>query len=185
MIIGVGKLGSQVAFVTMLKNRPEKIVLSDRKDLNGDILDLQHAAIGLGLKTIITDKREPVDFIIVTTGMANTPVFGDEKALAPFNEQILKKIDITECTKPGTVLIMMTNPVYEMTNLAKKLWSELKVVNPEDELLKIRGGKDCGWEIIKTKGYTNFGAAVSAALLIEKLVISSSNKEHEANQVLP
>ncbi len=167
MVIGVGKLGSQVAFMLMLRLKPEKIVLACRKNLRGDILDLQHAAKGLGINTVITDRKEPVDFIVITSGVANTPIFGDEKALDPLNRPILKEIDLGGCTKPSTAVIIMTNPVHEMTEFAKKLWPDLKVINAEDILLKMRDGKDYGWEIIKTKGYTNFGAAVSVALLIE------------------
>ena len=176
MIIGVGKLGSQVAFVSMLRLRPEKIMLVGRRSMHGDILDLQHAAAGLNIKTVVTDKKEPADFIIITAGVANTPDFLDEKSLEPINKPILGKVDLEGCTKPGTSVVIMTNPVHEMTAYAKELWPGVKIINPESFLLKMRGGKDYGTEIIKTKGYTNFGAAVSAALLIESMV--NSGKGH-------
>lgn len=169
MVVGVGRLGSQVAFMAMLKLKPENIILSSRKDLSGDILDLQHAAKGMGINTTITDKKEPADFIVITSGIANTPVFNEEKMLEPLNRPILKKVDLNGCTNSNTTVIIMTNPVHEMTDHARKLWPDLKVVNPEDILLKIRNGEDYGSKIIKTKGYTNFGAAVSAVLLIEQI----------------
>lgn len=177
MVIGVGKLGSQVAFVAMLRLKPEKIILISRKNPRGDILDLEHAAKGLEINTTITDEKEPADFIVVTSGVANTPIFGDEKVLDPLNRPILQEIDLKGCTKSDTIVIMMTNPVHEMTDFARKLWPDLKIINPEEILLRIREGKDYGWEIIKTKGYTNFGAAVSAALLMEEIIENGSYRE--------
>ncbi len=170
MVIGVGRLGSQVAFVTMLKFNPDELILSDIKDLRGDILDLQHAAKGMGITTLITDKKSPADFIILALGASRSPTSLNEKDLLPLNKPLLEKVDIKECLKPDTTIVVMTNPVHEMTEFARTLWPGRNVVNPEKYLSDIRGGKDYGTEIIKTKGYTNFGAAVSAALLIEELM---------------
>jgi malate/lactate dehydrogenase len=46
-IIGVGRIGSQIAFLSLMKFRPDKMILIDTKDLTGDTLDLQHACRGL------------------------------------------------------------------------------------------------------------------------------------------
>ena len=45
----------------------------------------------------------------------------------------------------------------------------VRVINPEEILLKMRKGRELGWDIIKTKGYSNFGPAVSVYRLIHEL----------------
>ncbi|OGI12105.1 hypothetical protein A3K64_02090 [Candidatus Micrarchaeota archaeon RBG_16_36_9] len=171
LIKGVGRLGSQVAFLSMIKLKPEKILLSDIKDLNGDILDLNNAANGLNIKTEITDKLEPTDYLIICAGVSRNLNLKDFKQLYLLNEPIITNIitDVKPFLKKDTKIIVMTNPVNEITDLVKKLLPDYYVSNTEEFLLKIRNGKELGWEIIKTKGYTNFGPAVSAILLIEKL----------------
>lgn len=172
MIIGVGRLGSQIAFLSLIRLKLEKIVLSDIKDLTGDILDLQHACKGLNIKTEITDKKELCDFIIITAGFARNEKIRAEEELLKLNEPVIKEIvnNISEYLKKDTKIIVMTNPVERMTELVQKLLPKYYVTNPEKILMKMRDDKELGWNIVSTKGYSNFGPAVSAILLVEELI---------------
>jgi len=171
MIVGLGRLGSQVAFLTLLKIKPKKLMLSDIKDITGDILDLQHACKGLELNTEITTKKEAADFIIITAGFARNKKIKTSEELLELNTPIVNKIieNLDGCLKDNTKIIVMTNPVEKMTNLVQELLPNHYVNNPEGILMKIRDEQELGWKIVSTKGYSNFGPAVSAILLIEKL----------------
>ena len=171
MVVGVGRLGSQVAFMVLITFKPQKLILSDVKDLSGDILDLQHACKGLGIKTEITEKKEPCDFIIITAGAARNEKIKTHEELLKINTPLMKELikELKGCIEKDTKIIVMTNPVEEMTKLVKETLPENFVANPEKILMKMRDNKELGWEIISTKGYSNFGPAVSAILLIKEI----------------
>jgi len=171
MIIGVGRLGSQVAFLALLRLKPQKLILSDVKDLSGDILDLKHACNGLSINAEITEKKEPCDFIIITAGTARNEKIKTHEELLKINTPLMKELikDLKGCIEKDTKIIVMTNPVEEMTKLVKEILPGNFVANPEKILMKMRGNKELGWKIVSTKGYSNFGPAVSAILLIEEI----------------
>lgn len=171
MIVGIGRLGSQVAFLALLRLRHQKLILSDVKDLSGDILDLKHACKGLNINTEITEKKEPCDFIIITAGAARNEKIKTHEELLKINTPLMKELikDMKDCIEKDTKIIVMTNPVEEMTKLVKETLPENFVANPEKILMKMRDNKELGWEIVSTKGYSNFGPAVSAILLIEEI----------------
>ena len=162
-IIGVGKLGSTVAFV--LLPIADKIILTDIKDLSGELLDLKHAAKGLGLTTEITlTKEKNPDYVILCAGRPRM----DEKDILDDNYITIVPIleDLTNRISPDTTVVVMTNPVEKMTKFVSEIL-KCKVVNPEEELMKIRDNKELGWEIVKSKGYSNWGPSVSVLNLIE------------------
>jgi malate/lactate dehydrogenase len=174
LIAGVGHLGSQVAMMSAMLLKPERIILCDIKDLRGDILDLRHAIAGLNLKTEITERIAPVDYAIIAAGKARGPGQREsESGLYPENIKtvwgVIGSLRKAGAIKKTTVFIILTNPVIEVTEAVKAGMPEYEVRNPEDYLLRLRKGKDLGMEIIKTKGYTNFGAAVSCVLLMQDL----------------
>jgi len=171
MVIGVGRLGSQVAFLSLLKFKPEKIILSDIKNLSGDALDLKHACKGLNINTEITEKKEPCDFIIITAGAARSEKIKTHEELFKINAPLIKELikDLNDCIEKDTKIIIMTNPVEEITKLVKELLPGHFVTNPEKILMKMRDNKELGWGIVSTKGYSNFGPAVSAILMIEEI----------------
>lgn len=177
LIIGVGRLGSQVAMLSVVLLKPEKIILYDVKDLEGDILDLRHACTGLGIKTAVTKKPEPCDYIIITAGQARDHRNKvTEKQLYATNASIIRSVVhyAKRAIDKNTTIIVMTNPVMKLTRLVSDMVPGTKVLNPENFLLEMREGKELGMKIVKTKGYTNFGAAVSVVKLI-----NSMNPKHD------
>jgi malate/lactate dehydrogenase len=174
LIAGVGHLGSQIAMVSAMLLRPEKIILYDTKPLHGDILDLQHACKGLGLGTEITERIEAVDYVVITAGAPYRS--SEEEHSHKFYttnleviKEVIHKLSVSKAFGARTKLIVMTNPVIEITEEVKKLYPKMHVSNPEKHLMDMRDGKELGMEIIKTKGYTSFGAAISCVKQIEEL----------------
>jgi malate/lactate dehydrogenase len=151
--------------------KPEKMILSDIKDLDGDILDLQHACKGLKINTEITTELEPVDYLILCSGFARNEKIKTFEELEKLNSKIIEQVvnDLKHFIKANTKVIVMTNPVEKMTDLVKKLLPNIDVYNPERYLKSMRNGEELGWRIVKTKGYTSFGPAVSLILLMESL----------------
>lgn len=173
LVAGCGHLGSEVAMQSLIWLKPSLLMLYDIKPLSGDILDLRHACKGLGLKTRIITSIGPADYIIITAGKPRRESDKDFGfGLFLHNERIMKDVIIRlrKAFKHGTTVIVLTNPVMEMTNRVRfMLAGYYKVEDPESILLEMRGGKDCGLEIVRSKGYSSFGPAVSCVKLIQRL----------------
>lgn len=176
MMVGVGKLGSQVAWHILREFEPDVMVLKDIIDLDGHILDLEHACTGMNIKTNITDEKlaHIMDFIIITAGVGRSEKITTHDELWDINKPIMGKIIEELKTNgnigPKTIVVVMTNPVERMTELVKNWLPGNIIINPEAELMKARKGKELGWRIVKTKGYTNFGPAVSVVKLMERFI---------------
>jgi len=173
-IIGAGRLGSQIAFCCMIFLKPEIISLHDIKDLEGDIMDLVHAKNGYNsiheekLKTEINSEIIEADFIVIAAGETRNDGRKHEKWLE-INKKLLKNIMKEIKASATSRIIVTTNPVIEITEWAKKEYPQYDFHHSEDELLKYRDGKELGIEILKTKGYTNFGPAMSVVEKIKEL----------------
>jgi malate/lactate dehydrogenase len=171
IVAGVGRLGSTVAFTVGILNRPEKIMLYDIKDLEGDILDLDNA---LGRTVMITDKLEPTDILIITAGQSRDKEnFKTMDSILEVNRATVSSVvaKMEPYITSDTIVIVMTNPVESMAEHVSNLLSEknITVLSPEKQLMELRKNSEVGWKIISTKGYTNFGPAMSCAMLIEEL----------------
>ncbi|MBU0530062.1 MAG: hypothetical protein ABIH52_02300 [Candidatus Aenigmatarchaeota archaeon] len=170
-IIGIGRLGSQLAFCCLLLLKTDVLALHDIKDLAGDLMDLEHAKEGYNhvhkepCKTEIKKGIIPADFIIVTAGQPRRDDITDDQLLE-INKKILEDIFKKMKTNLETHIIIATNPVKELTEWAQKTYPKHIIHNAEDHILKYRKGVDLGPEIRKIKGYTNFGPAIS---IIEKI----------------
>jgi len=153
---------------------PSRIILYDIKDLRGDILDLRHACYGLGIATEITGRLSPVDYAIIAAGRPRTPESDGSKAefyLGNLNtvRAVIRSLLKEGAIKRTTTLIILTNPVLRITEAIRAEMPGREVHNPEEHLLRIRKGRELGMEIVRTKGYTNFGAAVSCVHLLQEL----------------
>jgi malate/lactate dehydrogenase len=174
LIAGVGHLGSQIAMMSAAELEPKRLVLYDIKDLTGDILDLRHACEGLGLSTKITERIEPSDYVIITAGKPRR-VKGEETDDTLYADnrdtvfKVLEGLRKKGTFKKSTCLIVMTNPVLRVTEAVAAKMTQNRVYNPERLLMESRKGKELGWKIIQTKGYTNFGAAVACVRLIDEI----------------
>jgi malate/lactate dehydrogenase len=171
IVAGVGKLGSTVAFAVGLLNHPKKIMLHDIKHLDGDIIDLRNA-FGDGIE--VTGEMEAADFLIITAGYPRDPVkFKTMDSLIEINKKVMESVlaKLGQYIKKDTNVIVMTNPVESMTEfVAEKLkGTGALVASPEKYLMTLRKNEEVGWKIISTKGYTNFGPAMSCTMLIDEM----------------
>lgn len=173
-IIGIGNIGRQIAFCTLAFLRPDKLVLHDVEETSGDVLDLQHAARGLKLKTKITDKPDfsNSDFFVVSAGYPRGPERKKMEELEDINKAIVKEVierHILPSFSEGSKVIMVTNPVEKLTDWARENYPQLNIHNPEEILMDFRQGEELGWKIVSTKGYSDFGPAVATVELMKKL----------------
>ena len=174
LVAGVGRLGAQAAMMSAAVLEPRTLILYDIKDLSGDVLDLRHACKGLELKTEITEKVGPSDYIIIAAGRprlteneGRKDEFYSDNLAAVFD--VLKVLRRKGAFKRSTSLIIMTNPVLRITEAVAAAVTRYPIYNPEEFLMESREGKELGWSIISTKGYTDFGAAVSCVRLIDEI----------------
>lgn len=166
-IIGIGRIGSQIAFLSLMRFKPAKLILIDIKDLSGDILDLQHACNGLGIKTRFSTKWERADVYVLCAGRARDEKTKGMAILWKYNKKTVDSL-LPKLRKYAKKIIVVTNPEDVIYNYLKS--KKFDVYSSENILLKMREGKKSGWDIIRTKGYTNFGSAVAVIKLMEKIL---------------
>lgn len=157
-IHGIGRLGSQVAALSLIFLKPEKLILKDVKNLDGDILDLKHMAVGLGVKTeIVTSGDADVD--IICAGLPRTR----EVSMNMIYENNLLLIDGIIRNNNIKTCLIATNPTVKFTQRFRKHHPKTRFISSEDLLSSWRGNleEDTGMRIIKSKGYTNFAPALA------------------------
>jgi len=173
-IIGVGRLGSQVAFCSLMFLRPDVIALHDIKNLEGDVMDLEHAKQGYKYlhgkpcNTEIKTGLIPADVIVIAAGETRSSERTNEEWMEMNKKHLTKIIDNIK-TKPDTKIIIATNLVLELTEWAQNKYPQYNFFHAEDEIMKYRNGVELGIEILKTKGYTNFGPSMSIVEKIKQL----------------
>lgn len=125
-IIGMGRVGSSIAFAVLMKGMARELVLVDldRKKAEGDALDLLHgtpftrrAKITAGDYSDLTGS----DVVVVTAGASQRP--GETRLqLLDRNVEVIKNIskDIARYA-PDSIVIMVTNPVDVLSYVAWKV----------------------------------------------------------------
>jgi len=176
-IIGIGRLGSQIAFCCLAFLKVKELWLDDIKDLTGDILDLKHAKAGLEVKTRIKEGRaKKPNIIIISAGFPRNEMDKTMNSIYYKNRRLLD--EVLKDLPDSVPVIMATNPVSQLTSWATKrygVWN--RFYNAEEILREYRDGKNQGWEIVKTKGYSNFGPAMAIIELIRRLQNEIQNKK--------
>lgn len=161
-IIGMGKVGSSVAFGLLCLPKVKEIGIYDIKKnlLEGEYRDLGHASWFLRGKNIVQKKTmnsfNACDLIIITAGKPRlfVDIFDDE--LYRINKNIVKKILFTlrrnGCSIPLHKIWIVTNPVER---LAREFG--LLPCGPNlDRVREVTDKKD-GKYILAKKGYTSWG----------------------------
>lgn len=124
-IIGLGKVGSSLAFVLSQRSLAHELMLVGRsKDaVMGDVLDLRHGQLFVEAPTKITagelHDTEGSDIIAVCASIPTTPDMTDRLQQAPQNVALLQKI-IPPLAKasPNAKLVMVSNPVDVLVHYA-------------------------------------------------------------------
>jgi L-lactate dehydrogenase len=115
-IIGMGYVGSGIAYSLMIKDIAREIVFIDIKEqtVNAEMLDIRHGIPGMGSAKIICGDYKDIkdcDLIIITAGRNRNP---DENRLDLAGDNVKTANDIAENIKKyyqqGVVLVV-SNPV--------------------------------------------------------------------------
>lgn len=126
-IIGAGSVGATIAYAALIRGVAREISLFDiaRTKVEAEVLDLNHGLLFLPqAKVEGSDDVEVLrgaDVVVMTAGAKQKP--GQTRMdLAEANAQICAKLlpDVMRVA-PGALLLMVTNPVDVVTEVARKL----------------------------------------------------------------
>ncbi|HEY2857703.1 MAG TPA: L-lactate dehydrogenase [Terracidiphilus sp.] len=126
-IIGAGSVGATIAYAAMIRGVARHISLFDiaKSKVDAEVLDLNHGLLFAPQATV--DGADDVeilrdcDVVVMTAGAKQKP--GETRMdLAAANAAICKKI-LPEVVRvaPNAILLMVTNPVDVVTELARKI----------------------------------------------------------------
>lgn len=124
-VVGVGRVGSTLAFALSQRNCVHEMVLVGRRreDTLGDALDIAHAQSFVEVPTRVVAGTLPdtcdSDIIVVCASIPTPPNMADRAALGPGNVRLLRDL-IPSLAKlsPQAVLVMVSNPVDALTYFA-------------------------------------------------------------------
>lgn len=130
-IIGAGYVGSTIAYSLICTQMAEEIALIDiNKDLvKSQVMDLQHSVPFWGYNNVKIGAYNDVknsEVVVIACGASQKP--GETRLdLLKKNSEIIKEV-MPKIFKqnPGAVVIMVTNPVDILTNIAIKMFPRQK-----------------------------------------------------------
>src|SRR6187431_2783375 len=97
-VVGLGKVGSTLAFALSQRNCVHEMVLvgRGRKDTLGDALDIAHAQSFVEVPTRVVagtiDDTVNSDVIVICASVATPPGMADRAALGPSNVRLLREL---------------------------------------------------------------------------------------------
>jgi len=124
-VVGVGKVGSTLAFALSQRNCVHEMVLvgRSREDTLGDALDIAHAQSFVEVPTrvvagTVTDTANS-DVLIICASVPTPPHMADRAALGPANVQLMREL-LPPLVKnsPRAIVVMVSNPVDALTYYA-------------------------------------------------------------------
>mgnify|MGYP005844730357 CR=1 FL=1 len=121
-IVGMGRVGSAVAFASVLRGLASELVLvgEDREAVVGDALDLQHASAfvrPVNVRAGSIDDTEGSDIVVITAARSSSG--GPRTNHARVNGTLVKEIaGAVAAGSPRAVVLVITNPVDVMTYVA-------------------------------------------------------------------
>jgi L-lactate dehydrogenase len=126
-VVGVGKVGSTLAFALSERNFVRELVLvgRDREMTMGDALDIAHAQSFVEVPTRVVagaiEDTAGSDIIAICASIPTPPTMGDRSALGPGNVGLMREL-LPPLAKlsPKAILVMVSNPVDVLTHYAIK-----------------------------------------------------------------
>jgi L-lactate dehydrogenase len=124
-VVGVGKVGSTLAFALSQRNFVREMVLvgQDREAALGDALDIAHAQSFVEVPTHIVAgtvaDTAGSDIIAVCASIPTPPAMADRATLGPGNVKLMQEL-LPPLVKlsPEAILVMVSNPVDVLTYCA-------------------------------------------------------------------
>lgn len=126
-IVGAGSVGATIAYAAMIRGVAKQISLFDvaKSKVDAEVLDLNHGLMFVPMASIEGSTDVEVlrdsDVVVVTAGAKQNP--GQTRIdLAGANAELCKKI-LPEVLRvaPNAILLMVTNPVDVVTQIALKI----------------------------------------------------------------
>jgi L-lactate dehydrogenase len=124
-VVGVGKVGSTLAFTLSQRNCVHEMVLvgRSREDTLGDALDIAHAQSFVEVPTrviagTLTDTANS-DILVICASIPTPPQMADRSSLGPGNVQLLRQL-LPPLVKhsPRAIVVVVSNPVDALTYYA-------------------------------------------------------------------
>ncbi|MDF3130930.1 lactate dehydrogenase [Kiritimatiellaeota bacterium B1221] len=117
-VIGLGQVGSSLAFVLSIRSFIDELVLvgRTRESVMGDVLDLRHGQLFVEEPTKVVAggaaDTAGSDVIAICASVPSGPSMQDRLELAPANVALLREI-LPELARlsPNCILVMVSNPV--------------------------------------------------------------------------
>jgi L-lactate dehydrogenase len=127
-IIGMGHVGSSIAYATVLKGLCTHLVLSSRNitKAQGDALDLQHTLSfcerPMTIEGRAVEDIKDCDILVITASIKAKDEVTSRMELAPANIKLFKQmIPALAQNNPQAIFIVITNPVDVLTYLTTRL----------------------------------------------------------------
>lgn len=124
-VIGIGKVGSTLAFILSLKNIVRELVLVGRnkESVLGDVLDMRHGQLFVDVPTKITagttEDTAGSDIIAICASAPTPPDMLDRMVLAKSNVALLQEILPPLATaSPNAKILIVSNPVDVLVHFA-------------------------------------------------------------------
>lgn len=127
-VVGLGKVGSSLAFVLAIKNFVHELVLVGRspQSVMGDVLDLRHGQLFVDRPTqvvagTIADTANS-DVITLCAAVPTPPNMSNRLHFAPANVALLRKL-LPELARlsPHCKIVIVTNPVDVLVHFALQI----------------------------------------------------------------
>lgn len=161
-VIGVGRVGSAVAFALILHCSKIYLADVDKKRLEGEFRDLRHSACLINKKCIVEkgtlQDANKSDYAIICAGKARKSSKESTDSLFGNNYPIVKKI----CKRLKVKTLILTNPTERIADEINREVFKAPLAIPIGGMLdKARAEIDgiTGGYIIDRKGHTNWGVA--------------------------
>lgn len=124
-VVGVGKVGSTLAFALSERNFVRELVLVglDREATLGDALDIAHAQSFVEVPTRVVAgtvaDTAGSDIIAICASLPTPPTMADRATLGPGNVRLMREL-LPPLAKlsPSAILVMVSNPVDVLTHFA-------------------------------------------------------------------
>lgn len=125
-VVGVGRVGSETAFLLALRNLDEILMIDVVPNLpQGHALDMGHALSTLGIDAKIRgtndySEMQGSDLVIVTAGFPRQPGMTREELVGKNAGLIVDVADKIKKYAPDSIVIVVTNPLDAMAYLMYK-----------------------------------------------------------------
>ncbi|MDP8248747.1 MAG: malate dehydrogenase [Candidatus Tritonobacter lacicola] len=126
-VVGAGNVGATIGLLLAQKEIADVVLLDVVEGIpQGKALDMMEAAPLQGYNSAITgtqDYRDTAgsDIVVVTAGLARKPGMSREDLLVKNKEIIESVVEQVRAHSPGSIIILVTNPLDIMTYLAWKV----------------------------------------------------------------